>query len=113
MRLPNADRAMVDEAKIREYLLSTKHPVGRFKAAFFRALGYTPENWRDLQVALTEHAMGGDAVLDEVMDHGTKFRIRAMLRGTGDRSAALVSVWIIRPGESVPRFVTAFPGVIR
>jgi hypothetical protein len=39
--LPNADRALIDEARIREYLLSDAHPVGRFKAAFFRSLGFT------------------------------------------------------------------------
>jgi hypothetical protein len=33
--LPNSERAIVDEAKVRDYLLSPSHPVGRFKAAFF------------------------------------------------------------------------------
>jgi hypothetical protein len=42
--LPNADRAIVPEAKVRDYLLSNAHPVGRFKAVFFIALGYSAEN---------------------------------------------------------------------
>jgi hypothetical protein len=41
MKLPGADRAIVDAAKVRDYLLSPEHPVGRFKAVFFGALGYT------------------------------------------------------------------------
>lgn len=41
MRLPAADRAYVDPAKVRDYLLSPVHPEGQFKAAFFRALGYS------------------------------------------------------------------------
>ena len=41
MLLPGADRAIVDAAKVRDYLLSPEHPVGRFKAVFFGALGYT------------------------------------------------------------------------
>ena len=40
MQLPNAEQAVVDEVKIRTYLLSSEHPVGRFKAAFFRGLGF-------------------------------------------------------------------------
>jgi hypothetical protein len=30
--LPNADRAEIDVEKLREYLLSSTHPVGRLKA---------------------------------------------------------------------------------
>ena len=39
MRLPNSDRAVVADAKVRDYLLSQSHPVGRFKSSFFVALG--------------------------------------------------------------------------
>ncbi|HKH48502.1 MAG TPA: adhesin, partial [Thermoanaerobaculia bacterium] len=45
MKLPGADRAIVDEAKVRDYLLSSEHPVGRFKAAFFANVGYTRQDW--------------------------------------------------------------------
>jgi hypothetical protein len=41
MAPPSVDRAYVDAAKIRDDLLSDTHPVGRFKAAFFVALGYS------------------------------------------------------------------------
>jgi hypothetical protein len=37
--LPNADRAVIEPAKLRDYLLSTVHPLGRFKARFCTALG--------------------------------------------------------------------------
>jgi hypothetical protein len=41
VQLPNPDRAVVDDAKVRDYLLSPSHPVGRFKAVFFAALGFS------------------------------------------------------------------------
>jgi len=41
VKLPNADQAFIDPAKLRDYLLSPTHPVGRFKAPFFAAMGYT------------------------------------------------------------------------
>jgi Domain of unknown function (DUF6883) len=33
--------------KLRDYLLSRLHPVGRFKAPFFASLGYGADNWQD------------------------------------------------------------------
>jgi hypothetical protein len=45
MKLPFAENAVVDAEKVRDYLLSRLHPVGRFKAVFFAGLGYTQENW--------------------------------------------------------------------
>lgn len=39
MNLPAADRALIQPEKLHDYLLSTEHPVGRFKAAFFARLG--------------------------------------------------------------------------
>ena len=35
MKVPQAELAVVDPAKVRDYLLSPEHPVGRFKATFF------------------------------------------------------------------------------
>ena len=37
MKLPAAERAIIAQAKIQDYLLSTAHPVGRFKARFSSA----------------------------------------------------------------------------
>lgn len=100
----------MDETKVRGYLLAAEHPVGRFKAAFFRTLGYTPADWLHLLQSLVAHARTADAVPESASAYGQKFRIRAMLRGPNGRSATVVSIWIIRLGDDEPRFVTAFPG---
>lgn len=56
MLLPKADEAVIDPAKIRDYLLSPEHPVGRFKARFFAALGFRRDRWEELASALrTQH----------------------------------------------------------
>ncbi len=60
MKLPAAERAVIAPAKIRDYRLSTSHPVGRFKAPFFASLGYTIANWPRLEEDL---AVSGDAEL--------------------------------------------------
>ena len=103
MQIPNAQRAVIDPVKLRGYLLSHSHPVGRFKAVFFQALGYSSENWRELEAHLrSQH-----------LSYGQKYSIRAPLVGPSGRSANVVSVWIVRTGEERPRFVTAYPEVGR
>ena len=110
MRIPTAERAIVAPAKIRDYLLSTSHPVGRFKAPFFSSLGYTSANWRRLERDLLDLAVSGDAELGKHSPYGQKYEIRGTLRGPSGRSAKVLSVWIILFGGDAPQFVTAFPG---
>jgi hypothetical protein len=61
MKLPEAQRAVIAATKIRDYLLSTSHPVGRFKAPFFVSLGYTIADWQRLEQDLLVLAGSGDA----------------------------------------------------
>jgi hypothetical protein len=61
MKLPEAERAVIAPAKIRDYLLSTSHPIGRFKSPFFTSLGYTRANWRRLEQDLLALTISGDA----------------------------------------------------
>jgi len=108
--LPNADDAVIDSAKLRDYLLSTEHPLGRFKARFFKALGFTAGQWRELESALRTQHLTQNAEAAGVMPGGQKFTIRAILVGPTGQSASVVSVWFVRTGEAAPRFVTAYPG---
>jgi hypothetical protein len=70
LRIPNADRAVIEPSKLHDYLLSRGHPVGRFKASFFLALGYSAETWRQLAsmnaITLTSHL----GVIDKI---GSRF----------------------------------------
>ena len=110
MHLSNAAHAVIDPAKIRDYLLSPEHPVGRFKAAFFATLGYTPANWSQLAHDLRQLAVWGEALPGPASVYGAKFRVRGILQGPSGRPTVVETVWIVRVGEDRPRFVTAFPG---
>lgn len=110
MELPNRHRAVVDDAKVRDYLLSTSHPIGRFKASFFLALGFSPDAWQDLQTALLDHAHSGVATPGQESPFGTKYEIRAALAGPAGRTGILVSVWMVSNDVDFPTFITAFPG---
>ena len=110
MLLPNADLAEIDPQKLHGYLLSHTHPVGRFKARFFAALGYTAERWQELEADLriqhlTQHAQPGES-----LPKGQLFTIRAILVGPNGQSAVVLSVWFIAAAGGAPRFVTAYPG---
>ena len=109
MSLPNADRAIVDPAKIRDYLLSAAHPVGRFKAAFFLSLGYSADRWEVLRDHVFALARTGIAFPGQPSAHGRKFDLDGILPGPSGRSAAVRTVWILRTGEEFPRLVTVIP----
>ena len=101
---------MVDPAKVRDYLLSPEHPVGRAKAWVFAALGYAGADcpaFRDVLLAL---ARDGEAAPGPATVFGQKWTVRGTLRGPAGRSAPVVTAWIVLAGEDVPRLVTAYPG---
>jgi hypothetical protein len=106
--VPNRERAVIDPLKLHGYLLSTTHPIGRFKAQFFATLGFTADRWRELEVALRDH-LSEEAELGLQEAFGQFYTIRAILKGPVSPSL-VVSVWLVRVGEDVPRFVTAYPG---
>lgn len=110
MKLPGAERAVVDRSKISDYLLSESHAVGRFKASFFVALGYSAGGWEVLAIDLRRHAVENDALATEANAYGQKYEVRGPLSGPTGRKAVIVAVWIVLQGQDFPRFVTAFPG---
>ena len=110
MKLPGAQRAVIAAGKIRDYLLSTSHPVGRFKAPFFASLGYTAADWQRLEQDLLALADLGDAEAGRDSSYGQKYEIRGTLNGPSGKSARVLTVWIVRFESDVPEFVTAFPG---
>jgi hypothetical protein len=111
--IPNADLATIDPAKLRDYLLSATHPIGRFKARVFAALGFTSDRWEELAEALRIQHLTQDATPASPTVLGRKYTIRAILNGPAGESAHVVSIWFIPAGGDVPRFVTAYPGDVQ
>jgi hypothetical protein len=107
--IPGAEYAIVEVAKVRDYLLSPEHPVGRFKAVFFRSLGYARSDWMRLQADLLALCRSGTATEGPPSAFGEKYEVRGILAGPSGRGAETVTVWMVRTGESFPRFVTAYP----
>ena len=110
MLLPHANEAVIEQEKLQGYLLSHTHPVGRFKARFFNGLGFRAEEWPLLDAALRRDHLTEVAKPSGAHERGQAYTIRAILKGPTGTSASVVSVWFVRRGEVVPRFVTAYPG---
>jgi hypothetical protein len=54
--------------------------------------------------------MENEALATQHNEYGQKYEVRGKIEGPTGRSASLVAVWIVLPGEDFPRFVTAYPG---
>lgn len=109
MRLPNAHEARVDREKLLGYLLSTGHPVGRFKARFFRSLGFNESNVTFLEQQLISVAQSEEVIEAMSSPHGTKYVIEGTLETPSGRRARVRTVWIVERDRKQPRFITAYP----
>ena len=96
MQLPYLDNAIVEEQKIRSYLLAEERPEG--KAAFFLAFGFTPVRWELLRGALLEHARSNEAVRSMLSPHGMKYIVEGPLKTPDERNPPVRAVWIIDRG---------------
>ena len=108
MKLPNGDRAVVEDAKLFDYCLNPTHPRGRHKARVFESvLGITRLHTAVLRHALLAAAAHGDAVEGESDPYGQRFVIDFDLAGPAG-NGRIRSAWIIRAGEDYPRLVTCY-----
>jgi hypothetical protein len=105
VKVPRADRVQIDDRKIREYLLSRTHPVGRFKARFFAAIGFDETTATAFVAELRRIAESDEVDETEDMEFGRKYTVPGELRGpTG--VAPVVTVWIQEHGHEDVRLVT-------
>jgi hypothetical protein len=112
-RLPNADKAVIDSEKIRGYVLSPTHPVGRFKCAFFVQFGYSAKEWSGFERSLRGLIQSEDVAAVEETPYGRKYVVEGSVETPSGKMLELVTVWVILKKHSVPRFVTAYPGELR
>jgi hypothetical protein len=109
MLLPNAPLAVVDRAKITDYLLNPAHPDNGGKAAFFIAIGFStghPELLADAFLALVARTSASVVVES---DHGRKYVVDGPIDTPSGTRPWVRTIWIIDRGADVPRLVTAYP----
>jgi hypothetical protein len=108
MKLPNAEHAIVEIAKLRDYSLDASHEEGKHKARVFAAalgLGGDDADW--LRESLLDAALRHECVLGRNTSFGQRYVLDFPLTHAG-RTALVRSVWNVRPGESFPRLITCY-----
>lgn len=106
--LPNSDLAVVEEYKITHYLLSSGHPAGRGKAAFFRRFGFSTAAWEKLRAALLDHGRAASILDVEDTPFGTKYILEGALSSPDGRNPRIRTIWFVTTGEIRPTLVTAY-----
>jgi hypothetical protein len=109
MLIPNAERAVVDIRKLRDYCLNPMHPEGKHKARLFAAaLGMTAHDAENLRSALLQVVKTQDAVVGRRDAYGQRYLIDFLLEWQG-KQAMIRSGWIIEWGLAMPRLTTCYP----
>lgn len=109
MELPNKEKAYIPLAKLKDYLLSETHSVGKSKAKFLRSLGFNEMNVNLLKEGLIAIAHSGNVKDVVSSSHGVKYVIDGQLKIPVRGFIEMRTVWIIDKGQSRPRFVTSYP----
>jgi len=109
MKLPNRENAYIPLSKLKNYLLSETHVVGRSKAKFLRGFGFDDKNIDLLEQALLSIAQNQEVEEAVSSPHGTKYVIDGSLKTPLGSVVNIKTIWIIDKGKDRPRFVTAIP----
>lgn len=97
------------DRKIIHYLLSSTHPAGRAKAAFFGRFGFRASAGQRLRDALLDHARSADIVSVGDTPFGNKYTVEGPLATPGARNPRVRSIRFVATGETAARLVTAYP----
>ena len=109
MKLPNADKALVQREKITDYLLNAAHPDNNGKAEFFESFGFRSDDWKTLAKAMRQMTLGGEVITSLDTSHGVKYVLHAAMETPSGKTPLVRTVWIIDRGRNCPRLVTAYP----
>jgi hypothetical protein len=109
MKLPNKEKAVIAESKLKRYLLSEAHSVGKSKAKFFIEVGFDQDTFEILEHGLLVIAQSEDVTEVVPSPHGVKYVIDGTLETPNRRRVDVRTIWIIDRGRDRPRFVTAYP----
>lgn len=110
MKLPFAENAVIDDAKLISYCLSPDHPRGKHKARLFNLLlGLEIADAFRLRNVLLDIAKSHEATPGKRNEFGQYYEIRFEMPGKTGRMVNMLSIWIIRNGEEFHRLVTVYP----
>ena len=109
MLIPNAERAVVDIRKLRDYCLNPMHREGKQKARLFAAvLDMTADDAVALRDILLQAVKTHDAQFGRRDEYGQRYRVDFPLEWQGKR-AIIRSAWMIEHGSDTPKLTSCYP----
>jgi hypothetical protein len=112
VKLPNAENAIVDIAKLRDYCLNPNHFEGKHKArVFLKALGIDKNDAEQLRQIILQAILRADAMEQKPTEFGRRFVVDLQVSWAKEsviRIAHMRTAWMIRTDENVPRLTTCF-----
>jgi len=109
MIIPNADRAVVDIRKLRDYCLNPMHENGKHKARLFAAaVGISAKHADELRKTLLKIVKTHEATLGRRDEYGQRYSIDFMLSWRG-KQAKIRSGRIIEHKSGIPKLTTCYP----
>ena len=109
MLIPNAENAVVDIRKLRDYCLNLEHDDGKHKARLFLSiLGMTADDAEKLCQILLDVIKNHDAQLGRHDEFGQRYTLDFTIQWQ-NRSAILRSGWIIEHDSKIPKLTTCYP----
>jgi hypothetical protein len=112
MKLPNAERAVIDIKKLRNYSLNPNHPEGKHKArVFLEKLDFTADDAERLRELIMEAIMKVEATEQKPSPYGRRFYVDFHVKRSEkyvQMGATVRTAWIIRSDEVFPRLTTCF-----
>ena len=108
MKMPNAERAVVDVGKLTAYSLNRQHEAGKHKARVFQsALGITISEADWLRERLLQSVLEEEAFEGAPSPFGRKYVVDIWLQ-RGECRAQVRSTWIIEYGKDFPRLTSCY-----
>jgi hypothetical protein len=109
MIIPNAENAVVDIGKLRDYCLNSNHENGKHKARLFSSiLGITIDDAEDLRQILLEVVKTYEAQLGRCDGFGQRYTLDFSVEWQ-NRSATIRSGWIVEHDSDISKLTTCYP----
>ncbi len=109
MKLPNNSKAVVNEDKIKDYILNRSHPDGSHKAKYFESFGFNVNHSDILSESLIEHSIENDVIKVIETNYGTKYIVEGKIKTPDKRNPKVRTIWFIESNENIPKFITVYP----
>jgi hypothetical protein len=109
VKIPNAEKAIIAQDKLCDYLLNLGHRRGASKAKLLHSMGYSVDEWRQLEADIRTQHLEAEIDCESQSEYGQRYEIVAPLHGPGGRTIAFRSIWQIDEGTECPRLITMYP----